>query len=45
MSASLLGAFLAFFPIAVGTLRGLQSPPAASLELMDSYAARGGSTL
>ena len=29
MSASLLGAFLAFFPIAVGTLRGLKSPPAA----------------
>ena len=28
MSASLLGAFLTFFPIAVGTLRGLQSPPA-----------------
>ena len=39
MSASLLGAFLAFFPIAVGTLRGLQSPSASSLELMDSYAA------
>ncbi len=39
MSASLLGAFLSFFPIAVGTLRGLQSPSAASLELMDSLAA------
>ena len=28
LSASVLGAFLAFFPVAVGTLRGLQSPPA-----------------
>ena len=25
MSASLLGVFLSFFPVAVGTLRGLQS--------------------
>ena len=39
LSASVLGAFLAFFPIAVGTLRGLKSAPAASLELMESYAA------
>lgn len=39
MSAAVLGAFLAFFPIAVGTLRGLKSPSAASLELMDSLAA------
>ena len=39
MSASLLGAFLAFFPVAVGTLRGLQSTPPASMELMDSLAA------
>lgn len=36
---SALGAFLAFFPIAVATLRGLSSVPPASLELMDSYAA------
>lgn len=39
LSASVLGAFLTFFPIAVGTLRGLQSPSPASLELMDSLAA------
>lgn len=39
MSAAVLGAFLAFFPIAVGTLRGLKSPSAASLELMQSLAA------
>jgi NitT/TauT family transport system permease protein len=34
-----LGAFLAFFPISISTLRGLSSPTPASLELMDSYAA------
>jgi NitT/TauT family transport system permease protein len=45
LSASILGAFLAFFPIAVGTLRGLKSAPAASLELMDSYAASWKQTL
>jgi NitT/TauT family transport system permease protein len=39
MSAALLSAFLAFFPVAVGAIRGFASPPAASLELMDSYAA------
>ncbi len=39
MWVSSLGAFLAFFPIAVATLRGLSSAPAAALELMDSYAA------
>lgn len=38
MSSAVLGAFLTFFPIAVGTLRGLQSPSPASLELMDSLA-------
>ena len=45
LSASVLGAFLAFFPIAVGTLRGLKSAPAASLESMDSYAASWKQTL
>jgi len=39
MSAALLSAFLAFFPVAVGALRGLSSPKPESLELMDSYAA------
>ena len=39
LSAAVLGAFLSFFPIAVGTLRGLASAPAASVELMESYAA------
>ena len=45
LSASVLGAFLAFVPIAVGTLRRLKSAPAASLELMDSYAASWKQTL
>jgi NitT/TauT family transport system permease protein len=45
LSASVLGAFLAFFPVAVGALRGLQSPPAASIELMQSYAASWTQTL
>jgi len=45
LSAAVLGAFLAFFPIAVGTLRGLASAPSASLELMSSYAASWKQTL
>ena len=45
LSASVLGAFLAFFPIAVGTLRGLSSAPAAALELMESYASTWRQTL
>jgi NitT/TauT family transport system permease protein len=45
LSASVLGAFLAFFPVAIGTLKGLSSPHAASLELMDSYAASWTQTL
>ena len=45
LSASILGTFLAFFPIAVGTLRGLTSAPSAALELMESYAASWKQTL
>jgi NitT/TauT family transport system permease protein len=45
LSVVLLGAFLAFFPISVGTLRGLESTPATSVELMRSYAATWGQTL
>jgi NitT/TauT family transport system permease protein len=40
MSAATIAAFLAFFPIAVGALKGLTSPPSAAVELMNSYAAR-----
>lgn len=39
LSVSVLGAFLAFFPVAVGMLRGLESSSSTSLELMRSYAA------
>lgn len=45
LSASVLGAFLAFFPVSVGTLRGLSSAPTAALELMQSYAATWHQTL
>ena len=45
LAAVLLGVFLAFFPVAVGTLRGLQSTAAAPLELMDSLAAGWWKTL
>ena len=45
MSVAVLGAFLAFFPVAVGALRGLSSPEPAALELMDSLAAPWRKTL
>ena len=44
-SVCVLAAFLSFFPVAVGALRGLKSAPATSLELMDSYAASWWKTL
>ena len=43
--ASALAAFLSFFPVTMSTLRGLRSTPAASLELMDSYAASWWTTM
>jgi len=42
---SALGAFLAFFPIAVSTLNGLKAASPAALELMDAYAAGWWTTL
>lgn len=45
IAASLLGAFLAFFPITIGGLRGLKSASPESIELMDSYAASWWMTL
>lgn len=45
LSAAVMGAFLSFFPVAVGTLKGLTSAPPASLELMNSYAASWRQTL
>jgi NitT/TauT family transport system permease protein len=39
MTVATISAYLAFFPVAVGMLRGLQSPPRIAAELMHSYAA------
>ncbi len=39
MSVSLIATYLTFFPVAVGGLRGLQSPSPEAAELMQSYAA------
>ncbi len=45
MVVSAMAAYLSFFPVAVGALKGLQSPKPHSLELMDSYAASSFQTL
>jgi NitT/TauT family transport system permease protein len=37
MSVAVIAAYLAFFPVAVGALRGLRSPSAHSVELMRSF--------
>lgn len=39
-SVMFIAAYLAFFPLSVGALRGLHAPTATSLELMRSYAAK-----
>jgi NitT/TauT family transport system permease protein len=44
-SVMFIAAYLAFFPLSVGALRGLQAPSATSLELMRSYAATPGQML
>ena len=36
---SIISAYLAFYPVAINTLRGLRSPETTSMELMRSYAA------
>lgn len=45
MSVAAMSAYLSFFPVAVGALRGLQSPKPQSLELMHSFAASSWQTL
>jgi NitT/TauT family transport system permease protein len=45
MSVAVIASYLAFFPIAVGALRGLQSPDVIHEELMRSYAAGWWKTL
>jgi NitT/TauT family transport system permease protein len=39
MTVAVIAAYLAFFPVAVGMLRGLESPATSGVELMRSYAA------
>lgn len=39
MRVAVIAAYLTFFPVTVNTVRGLQSPEPAAVELMQSYAA------
>jgi NitT/TauT family transport system permease protein len=45
MSVALIASYLAFFPITVGALKGLQSPDRIHVELFETYAARYWATL
>jgi NitT/TauT family transport system permease protein len=45
MSVVGMAAYLSFFPITIGALRGFKSPKTHSVELMDSYAASWWQTL
>jgi NitT/TauT family transport system permease protein len=45
MSVALIASYLAFFPVAIGALRGLQSPAAAQVDLFRAQAAGWGRTL
>lgn len=45
MSVALIASYLAFFPIAVGALRGFQSPERLHVELMHTYAVGWWTTL
>jgi NitT/TauT family transport system permease protein len=45
MSVSVIAAYLAFFPVAIGALRGLASPPSVQTELLACYAASWWQTL
>ncbi|MFI6166711.1 ABC transporter permease [Nocardia sp. NPDC051052] len=45
MSIAVIASYLAFFPVAVGMLRGLQAPSKASIELLHSYSASWWETL
>ena len=44
-SVMFIAAYLAFFPLSIGALRGLQAPSPTSLELMRSYAATNNKVL
>lgn len=45
MSVSIIAAYLAFFPVAVGALRGLASPPPVQTELLACFGASWWQTL
>lgn len=45
MSVAVIASYLAFFPVAVGALRGLQSPDAIHRDLMTAYGAGWWTTL
>ena len=45
MSVAVIASYLAFFPVAVGALRGLQSPHTIHVELMRAYGAGWAATL
>nr|WP_239068971.1 ABC transporter permease subunit [Cellulomonas phragmiteti] len=45
MSVAVIASYLAFFPVAVGMLRGLQSPDTIHVELMRAYGAGWWTTL
>jgi NitT/TauT family transport system permease protein len=45
MSVAVIASYLAFFPVAVGTLRGLAAPDRIHLDLLRTYAAGYGTTL
>jgi NitT/TauT family transport system permease protein len=45
MSVAVIAAYLAFFPVAIGALRGLSSPTAVQTELLACYAASWWQTL
>ena len=38
LSVAVIAAYLTFFPVTINTMRGMQSPEAAQVELMRSYA-------
>ncbi len=45
LSVAVIASYLAFFPVAIGTLKGLQSPQRTHVELMHTYAASRWQTL
>jgi NitT/TauT family transport system permease protein len=44
LAKAVVAAYLTFFPVTIGMLRGLRSVPTDALDLMRSYAARAGQT-